>query len=82
MDSANRYPVSTHWIVLSEVSRSRPSTCTATVTIVVSITGMIAPSATTTDMSRRAGSKRSGSCAVAIPASVRSPYSVARMRTA
>ena len=71
MDSARRYPVNTHWIVLSDVSSSRPSTCTATLTIVVSITVMIAPSTTTTHMFRSAGSKRSGACVVVIPASVR-----------
>src|SRR3569833_3184688 len=57
---ASVYAVSTHWMVESEVWKSRPSVLIATFTIVVSRIVMIAPRTTTTASRRSSGSKVAG----------------------
>jgi hypothetical protein len=52
---ASRYAVATHWIVESGAWRSRPSVCSATLTIVVSRIDIIAPTMTTTATRRVSG---------------------------
>ena len=73
MARARVYAVSTHWIVDSEVWKSRPSVLIATFTIVVSRIVMIAPRATTAASRRNSGSKVvcSGSVVMSPPLVVR-----------
>src|SRR3984957_19515015 len=55
MDSASRYPVATHWMVVTETWKSRPRVARATATMVVSRIDMIDPRTTTLEVRRSAG---------------------------
>src|SRR6516165_5824023 len=55
MASASRYPVATHWMVVTDVWKSRARVASATATMVVSRIDMIEPRTTTVDVRRNSG---------------------------
>ena len=55
MARASRYPVATHWMVVTETWKSRPSVARATATMVVSRIDMIDPRTTTVEVRRTSG---------------------------